>query len=439
MYKASSPRVYFYRYITGYKSVAYVRNNLYIQGKRMLRLIIIFITLYAQSLYAGTISYSKELSPDSTCTQSAKWNQLENAIIKDGSGITINAIDNEYSFAYQDSFPALEAGKTYLVSLEFKDYQGEGNFELSTHGSNANPQLTFDAKNGIQEHLYRPAITEAGYGVKRQYGVGNLSATLKSFSVKEVNPILDATLYTDKPSEYDSSFPTIRIIYGKELWEAGESLDSPDIEPNIEKIKEVAARLPKTDTWDNKYILDIEIKHWISWSNDENIANSAIDNLITIIRTLKEARPDLEFGFYDIIPHHNYWGVVGDRLALTQYMNSANKRIERLLPYVDFLAPEIYAADDNQEKWKRFAEYTLKRAQEYSGNKPVYAFVWPRYNDDSKLHENLSDEYWKLMLETSKKYADGTLVWGGWDMKNKKRMIFNENDRWWIVLKSFIE
>jgi hypothetical protein len=134
-------------------------------------------------------------------------------------------------------------GKIYLISVEFKDYQGNGEFELSPHGNNANPKLVFDAENGVQEYLYTPSVTDYAYGIKRQFGIGDWSVTVKSFSIKEVNPVLDATLYTNKPSKYSSNFPAIRIIYAKELWEVDESMDIP----NIGRIQEVAAKFKKTD------------------------------------------------------------------------------------------------------------------------------------------------------------------------------------------------
>jgi hypothetical protein len=75
-------------------------------------ILIIALWSFSQETWskAGTISYGKELSPDSTCTQSDKWDGLRNARA-DSSGTTINLENDEFSYAYQSDFPNLEAEK----------------------------------------------------------------------------------------------------------------------------------------------------------------------------------------------------------------------------------------------------------------------------------------------------------------------------------------
>ena len=79
----------------------------------------------------------------------------------------------------------------------------------------------------------------------------------------------------------------------------------------------------------------------------------------------------------------------------------------------------------------------LNAARAYG--KPVYAFLWPRFHDSNRLlgGRYIGDDYWRMELDTARRYADGIVLWGGWDEGRPAQ--WDENAPWWRVTKGFLQ
>jgi hypothetical protein len=243
-------------------------------------------------------------------------------------------------------------------------------------------------------------------------------------------PVFDTTGYLHKNPENKSIFIPMQILYQGMLLRQG-----PDI-IDTEFLTRYAKKLTNSKV---PYIIDIEC--WNVRPNVSDVeADANIDKLILVIKTLKEARPDLMFGYYGELPTRDY---VSPKPAVGikyQKWHNSNVRLKRLAKYVDVICPDLYTHFDDVESWKQYATAAIQEARMYG--KPIYPFIWMEFHD---AHEDLKGKYidsafWEQQLLHLNKIADGIIIWGGRDVTVKPHTSkeWNENDPWWITTKDFI-
>ena len=189
--------------------------------------------------------------------------------------------------------------------------------------------------------------------------------------------------------------------------------------------------------------LVVDIEHWSVdiRSTDAAEVDAAIDRFLQIISWVKDERPDVEIGFYGLLPIREYWTPVQFQVAeewrsndptltgrqdwyaeradqMTQW-HAANDRLQELADAVDFIAPSLYTFYDDVEAWSWYAEANLAEAASYG--KPVYAFVWPKFHQGGwNAGEMISPEFWQHQLDFIRQHADGVIIWGSPDMASAK-------------------
>jgi hypothetical protein len=72
--------------------------------------------------------------------------------------------------------------------------------------------------------------------------------------------------------------------------------------------------------------------------------------------------------------------------------------------------------------------------------KPVYVFLWPEYHDSNAALRGtqIDAKYWRTQLETARKFADGIVIWGGYDLLKNRPRKWNEEDAWWKETRNFL-
>lgn len=243
-------------------------------------------------------------------------------------------------------------------------------------------------------------------------------------------PVFDTTGYLHKNPENKSFFIPMQILYQGMLLRQG-----PDI-INTEFLTQYAKKLPYSKI---PYILDIEC-----WNVRPNVsdmeADANIDKLILVIKTLKEARPDLKFGYYGELPTRDY---VSPKPAIGikyQKWHNSNVRLKRLAEHVDVICPDLYTHFDDVEGWKQYASAAVKEARMYG--KPIYPFIWMEFHDahEERKGKYIDARFWEQQLLHLNKIADGIIIWGGRDVTVQPHTSkeWNEYDPWWITTKDFI-
>lgn len=243
-------------------------------------------------------------------------------------------------------------------------------------------------------------------------------------------PVYDVTGYIHKNPANASSFIPVKILYQDMLLPNGpQNIDTAFLTRYAQKLP--ASTVP--------YILDIEC-----WNVRPDVSDAEaqinIDKLILVIKTLKEARPDLKFGYYGELPTRDYVSrlpAIGEKYRKWHH---ANERLKRLAAYADVICPDLYTHFDDITVWKQYAKDAVKEARMYG--KPVMPFIWPEFHDANieLKGKYIPAPFWKEQLTTLDQIADGIIIWGGRDVTVNPHVskVWNENDPWWIVTKAHV-
>ena len=102
-------------------------------------------------------------------------------------------------------------------------------------------------------------------------------------------------------------------------------------------------------------------------------------------------------------------------------------------PHVDAIFPSLYTFYEDQNGWETYARETLQAARQF--NKPVYAFIWPKYHPSNKTLKGqyIPRECWRLELNTCRKYCDGVVIWNHEPEKN-----WDPAAPWWQETLAFL-
>ena len=244
--------------------------------------------------------------------------------------------------------------------------------------------------------------------------------------------VFDGTLYKNKPDLSQFGVKPIKIIYGHEFWDPGQNMDPL---PTQDRVREVAVAVQGLGV---PAVIDIE--HWPTHKASGADIQRTIEKHMTLLRWFHDAAPAVQVGLYGTVPIGEYWGAIANSTS-EKYQSwiSDNDRLRPLSGSVNALFPSLYTFYADREGWMRFAAVQLIEARRLAGGRPVYAFLWPQYHDSNRLlgEKYLPAEYWKLELETVLKYADGIVIWGGWEGSGPAA--WDNNAGWWKVTTEFLK
>jgi hypothetical protein len=239
----------------------------------------------------------------------------------------------------------------------------------------------------------------------------------------------DGLLHTGKPSLDQYGFKPILII-DRGIWPTGSSHNSP---PDPALVKGIMEKAPRDGT---PVMLDFE---GFPLTGTKAVVGESIEKLSAIVKAFKTAAPDRDYGFYSVLPLRDYWRAVsGVGTAKYRQWQAENDGVRSIEPKIQALFPPLYTFYNDRNGWVEFAKAQICEARRLS-RKPVHVLIWPEYHDSSKLRNTAIDpDFWKLQLETSLKYADGVIIWGGYDFIKKQRSPWDENASWWRATQEFL-
>jgi len=238
--------------------------------------------------------------------------------------------------------------------------------------------------------------------------------------------IYDATLYANKPERIAPQVTPITVLYAAQIWRSKEARSKP---PTRLSVLQATRRF---DLDNPLVVLDIEV--WPLRHAPLSEITESVAKLAQTLQLYRDVAPSFNFGFYGIAPLRNYHCAQRDTKhpCYIEWRNN-NARLRAIIQSVDALFPSLYTLDTDKEGWVRYASTHISEARRLKPNLPVYVFLWPRYHDSNWLrkHTYIGDDYWRLQLETAREYADGVVIWGGWDFSANRRQEWNPEASWW--------
>ena len=241
--------------------------------------------------------------------------------------------------------------------------------------------------------------------------------------------VFDGTLHSNKPDLSVFGIMPITIEYNFAPINQTNGL------PFVETVQAMAREAQQKG---DVVVLDIE-----SWplTGPANLVRDSLTKYITVLKWFQEAAPGLSVGYYGAPPIRDYWRAIKNASSQErQSWMAENDQLRSLASAVDIFYPSLYTFYPDQVGWKKYAIAQIVEARRYAGGKPVYVFLWPQYHDSNNTLGGtyLPTDYWLFELETARQYADGIVIWGGWDLKLNKRMIWDDSAPWWGRTKEFL-
>lgn len=265
-------------------------------------------------------------------------------------------------------------------------------------------------------------------------------ATASTATIQLEKPIFDLIRFNGMPDiqkQYGLS-PIVKLGVAS-LWEKGDDIDQVNFEQIRRRVKSMDPDIPVV----------IDIEHWPTDGARDEIIRS-IDKLVSVARAVREANPDLKFGFYRMLPTRNYFGSIrydrGD--AAYERWRDKNRLLKRLAREVDYIFPSVYAFQPDYREdgspdssiYSKYREYVIENIQEakrYFG-KPIYAFIAPYYppNDKYFADQPISGEFWRRILRTVGGKADGMVIWTSWSGRTRG---WDAGRDWWQETVEYAE
>lgn len=247
--------------------------------------------------------------------------------------------------------------------------------------------------------------------------------------------IFDSTFYLEKPEFKEFGIEYMPIVYAGEMWARNE--DRTQL-PKEEVIATFAKKLEATAEH-NVAVVDIE--HW-PWVEHQGDVAEGMRKYLTVLGWYRKYAPSLLFGYYGVPPVPDYDTGYADRDSkrfLT--WQTQNDLIAPLANASHVLFPSLYAFSTNTAQWVASAISHIQEARRYGTGAPIYVFLWPQYHDFASPQialQFLDREFWQIQIDTAFKYADGMIIWGGWDIPKNIAMKWDDQAPWWNATQSFI-
>jgi len=239
--------------------------------------------------------------------------------------------------------------------------------------------------------------------------------------------MFDATFYKQKPDLRRYGVKPVSIVMWGMLWPPGGDIANL---PDRERVRRVAVEASRSAG-----ITVLDIEHWLL-SGDPAKVQESIRKYETLVQWFKEAVPSGKVGYYGVAPLRDYWTslqpVDSRRYLAWQKQNDGMAPVARA---ADILCPSVYTFSEDQNDFAKYAVAQIQEARRYPGGKPVYVFLWPQYHPTDKQLAGtyVSGEYWRMELEIARKYADGVVIWGGYQQS------WDDTAPWWLETRQFLQ
>lgn len=234
--------------------------------------------------------------------------------------------------------------------------------------------------------------------------------------------------YSGKPDFYALYNIKRTNLLGGQLWTGQPDRDASPLQSTITALATTAAAMRE----DTLHVIDIE-----HWPFDDPVEGpSYIAMLNQLYLWMYAVKPTLQVGIYSMAPKRDYFRATKQAPGFDAWQ-AENDRVEGLVTNAKVILPSLYAFYPEQDGWVAYAKRNIAEARRYRGDKPVIAYIWPRYHDSNPTLglQFLLADYWLRILETCKAYTDGIVIWDGANTPWSEQ----ENAPWWIATKEFLK
>ncbi len=248
--------------------------------------------------------------------------------------------------------------------------------------------------------------------------------------------VFDATGFIGKPNMSRFGIRPIGRIYTNDLYSTPRNEDN-----KWDFVAESKAALEAHQAANmNGRTIMVDVQNWPTSSDDDEVVQESTQRYSALYYDLKQAEPNMNFGYFGTLPIKNYWPNDPTQERLNIWRNK-NDRLKKLGGKVDVFFLPGYTRSKDRNRWVTNMKYLIEEARRIGDDQPVYVVLWPQYNaknNESLDRQYIEGDFWKLQLETAKKYADGVVLYAPHGTQwNGPSPWFNETKRFMADLGEY--
>lgn len=241
--------------------------------------------------------------------------------------------------------------------------------------------------------------------------------------------IFDALTYLNKPSSAQLGLLPITLLYSgnNNFWPTA-PVDSNGLytftEPNLSALTTLCSGAT------TPIILDIENQgnaYYSDWTA------TWLPAFQQVVNTAKAAtsQPVSVFVPMPLPDRDQIMARPGSSWYIT--VQNQNNLYAPLASLCDFMCPSLYAQSTDRSRWQLWARNMIDESRRISG-KPVYPFI-ANYYQIAPTYLSLERGFYAQMLNLVRGYADGVILFGGWQVTAET---WDPTQDWWRSVKEMM-
>lgn len=190
----------------------------------------------------------------------------------------------------------------------------------------------------------------------------------------------------------------------------------------------------------------IDIESWNSYTvgigDTISLADAkiAVQKYVDTIKGVKQAAPDLKFGFFGAaLPMEDGFYAISKSVPSADIRGAAYQKMvlmRKIAAESDILFPSCYTYSDNISEWHRSFELEIELCRMLSPSCTVIPFIWPQYPPPTPGigGEFMTGAMWREILEACYAKADGAAIYG----EQSTHWSTAYGNYWWPETQGFI-
>lgn len=244
----------------------------------------------------------------------------------------------------------------------------------------------------------------------------------------------DGMMHAKKPDLRRYGIEPLHIVYESWIWNRSDPVDSlPDAAKLREQVKRAALA---------RRMLVLDVERWAvdDRASDVQFAEHAA-RLLQIASDVRKYDSSVRVGYFGLFPDTYQRAALQDPSArLHRQWLQTNERASALAHGMDVTLPELYTYTESESNWVKSAKLHIAQARKYM--KPVYVFLWPQYaatTANARKDTFIPVSFWTAQLQTACTYADGVVIWGGWDPDKSQPAEWSSAEPWWRATTEYLQ
>ena len=227
--------------------------------------------------------------------------------------------------------------------------------------------------------------------------------------------IYDCMYYVGKPDLTADKLSKVFLIYESELVMPDPAGKRKHGILNEKRIRELARQSYR----EGYRTISTDIETWFAEKDGQILTPQELKtDFARMYQIFKEENPRTYISNYGLPDEHlhaiRYYQTQSDNEAVLAKWRQFSKRRQMSAAISDYANPVFYITTPDLAQWEKDVQTTVTDIKKRYPDKKIIGYLWPQYysaTGSPYFKQFIDAERWKKMLEISKKYTDGVIIW----------------------------